>query len=62
MSIILHQRKKSNHNLTHEWKYWQELFYIKERNQTTTLRWLICSCGRLFYIKERNQTTTHESI
>ena len=56
--IILHQRTKSNHNTS----FWHSivilLFYIKERNQTTTTLVRIRSSIGLFYIKERNQTTT----
>ena len=34
------------------------LFYIKERNQTTTINADGIKITELFYIKERNQTTT----
>ena len=34
--IILHQRSKSNHNLGSGLVERQQLFYIKDRNQTTT--------------------------
>ena len=36
-SIILHQRSKSNHNFEHNILPPPPLFYIKDRNQTTTV-------------------------
>ena len=35
-----------------------ELFYIKDRNQTTTNAHRVLQAPPLFYIKDRNQTTT----
>ena len=38
------------------------LFYIKNRNQTTTCCDSCCYDNRLFYIKNRNQTTTDKQV
>ena len=56
--IILHQRSKSNHNSSLFPERPEALFYIKDRNQTTTDCFIRRQNFRLFYIKDRNQTTT----
>ena len=56
--IILHQRSKSNHNELPPSVEYCGLFYIKDRNQTTTSYQFLWSAPALFYIKDRNQTTT----
>ena len=56
--IILHQKQKSNHNWLNLVLLAIGLFYIKNRNQTTTSSSSGGANLGLFYIKNRNQTTT----
>ena len=58
LPIILHQRSKSNHNKLSALINSRPLFYIKDRNQTTTVGSHSRQTDKLFYIKDRNQTTT----
>ena len=58
-TIILHQKSKSNHNVTTYLSLFVVLFYIRNRNQTTTIRHSSSFVIRLFYIRNRNQTTTN---